>query len=253
MNGKGNLMKKLFFAILTVTLAAGCGSFPSTEGMDRDGIIRLADDFFQREKWSQASFLYTELMFRYPGDLETDLFLYRIGIADREQKLWADAEYFLYRVVNEFPNGPWADDAQLALAETMWMQRRDFRRDQTQVMRAREELLRFFRDYPSSSFRGRAEELLTSVNDHLARRSLFVGNFYLRRNQTDASILYLRDALDSYGETSCRGAALIAMGNLYGSLGNTYSARTYYNRALDTCDLTPQEEEEARRGLERLR
>lgn len=246
------MKKYLLTVVLLLVLAAGCTSFPSTEGLSREEIIQLADQRFQQEKWNQASFLYTELMFRYPGDIQTDFFLYRSGLSNRGLKLWADAEFYLYRVVNEFPTGPWADDAQLALAETMWMQRRDYRRDQTQVVRAREEMLRFFEEYPSSPLAGDAEELLGRINDHLARRSLFVGRFYTRRNENDAALLYLRDALDSYGETSCRGAVLIAMGDLYRSMENYYSAKIYYNRAIDNCQLTPEEEEQALEGLREL-
>lgn len=230
----------------------GCGSFPSTDGMEREQIIQLADQHFQEGQWFQASFLYTELMFRYPGDMETDFFLFRSGLADREQKFWADAEFYLYRVVNEYPRGVWADDAQLALAETMWMQRRDFRRDQTQVIRAREEIIRFLDTYPASQLLDSAEELLIEVNDHLALRSLFIGKFYIHRHETDAALLYLRDAMDSYGETSCRGAVLIAMGDLYNSMDNRYSAVTYYNRALETCELTADEEEEALQKLQEV-
>ncbi len=240
------LMTALFVLVL------GCGSFPSTAGMEREQIIQLADRYYQDSKWSQASFLYTELMFRYPGDMETDFFLYRTGMADRKQKLWADAEFFFYRVVNEFPRGVWADDAQFALAETMWMQRRDYRRDQTQVIRAREEIVRFIDTYPASQLMDSADELFIQVNDHLAMRSLFIGKFYIHRNDTDAALLYLRDAMDSYGETSCRGAVLIAMGDLYRSMDNRYSARTYYNRAIETCELTPDEEEEVLRGLQEV-
>ncbi|MCD4709031.1 MAG: outer membrane protein assembly factor BamD [Candidatus Sabulitectum sp.] len=242
------------YGLMTALLVflIGCGSFPSTAGMEREQIIQLADRYFQDGKWTQASFLYTELMFRYPGDMETDLFLYRSGLADREQKFWADAEFYFYRVVNEFPRGVYADDAQFALAETMWMQRRDYRRDQTQVIRAREEIVRFIETYPASSLLDSAEELFIEVNDHLALRALFIGKFYIHRKETDAALLYLRDAMDSYGETSCRGAVLIAMGDLYRSTDNRYSARTYYSRALETCELTPSEEEEALRKLQEV-
>lgn len=246
------MIKFVLTAAVLLVISTGCGNFPSTQGLDREQIIDLADEYFQRGKLSQASFLYTELMFRYPGDIQTDFFLYRSGLSDRGMKMWADAEFYLYRVVNEFPTGPWADDAQFALAETMWMQRRDYRRDQTQVVRAREEMLRFFQEFPSSSMAGEAEELLIDINDHLARRSLFVGRFYTRRHENDAALLYLRDALDSYGETSCKGAVLIAMGDLYRSMGNTYSAETYYNRAIQNCPLTPDEEEQALQGLRDL-
>ena len=245
------MIKYGLMAVMLILLF-GCGSFPSTTGMERDQIIQLADQCYQEGKWTQTSFLYTELMFRYPGDQETDFFLYRNGLADRGQKLWADAEFYLYRVVNEFPRGQWADDAQLALAETMWMQRKDYRRDQTQVLRAREEILRFLDIYPASQLADTAEELLMDINDHLVRRALFIGKFYIHRGDTDAALLYLRDAMDNYGETSCRGAVLIAMGDLYRSMDNNYSAETYYNRALETCELTQKEEEEALRGLQEV-
>ena len=238
--------------LLMLLLGLGCGSFPSTTGMEREQIIQLADRCYQDGKWTDASFLYTELMFRYPGDMETDFFLYRSGLVDREQKFWADAEFYLYRVVNEFPRGVWADDAQFALAETMWMQKRDYRRDQTQVIRARQEIERFMETFPASPLMESAEEISIQINDHLALRALFIGKFYIHRKNTDAALLYLRDAMDNYGETSCRGAVLIAMGDLYRSMDNNYSARTYYNRAIETCDLSPDEEEEALRRLQEV-
>ncbi len=243
-------MIKYFFVIVTVfILLSACGTIPSTTGMERDQIIQLADDLFQNEKWTSASFIYTELMFKYPGDAETDFFLFRSGLADSHQKLWADAEFNLYRVVNEFPRGVWADDAQFALAETMWKQRKDYRKDQTQVIRAREEILNFLEMYPASQLRADAEELLLQINDHLALRSLFIGKFYIRRSETDAALLYLRDALNNYGDTSCYGAVLIAMGDLYRSSGNNFSAETYYSRAIDSGQLTSEEMEEAQKGL----
>lgn len=245
-------MIKYGLIMVLLVFMLGCGSFPSTTGMEREQIIDLADRYYEDNKWIQASFLYTELMFRYPGDMETDYFLYCSGMADRKQKLWADAEFYFYRVVNEFPRGAWADDAQFALAETMWMQRKDYRRDQTQVIRAREEIVRFLENYPASRFIDQADELFIEANDHLALRSLFIGKFYIHRHDTDAAILYLRDAMDNYGETSCRGAVLIAMGDLYRSIDNSYSAKTYYTRALETCELTPGEEEEALRRLQEL-
>lgn len=245
------MIKYALLVIVTVVtvVISGCGSFPSTTGMEREQIIDLADRYFQNSEWVQASFLYTELMFRYPGDMETDFFLYRSGMADREQNLWADAEFFLYRVVNEFPRGVWADDAQFALAETMWMQKKDYRRDQTQVIRAREEITRFIETYPGSPLQESADGFLVEINDHLAMRALFIGKFYIHRHDTDAALLYLRDAMDNYGFTSCRGAVLIAMGDLYRSIDNKYSAKTYYNRAIDTGELTEDQEAEAMRGL----
>lgn len=224
------------FALL---LVFSCGTSISTEGMSRDEIIRVADDHFEGARWVQASMVYTELQFRFPGDDLYDYFLYRGALSDRERRLWADAEFALYRVVNDFPRGAWADDAQLALAETLWRQRRDHRRDPAPVLRAREEIQVFMSRYPGSELMESAQELLGLVDEHLALRALDTGRFYLRRNKPEAAILYLREAIEAHPQASCRAEILITMGDAYMAQGNTFSARSYYRRARDECQLSP--------------
>ncbi len=234
------MKRKTFFLWVGVLSAlASCGTSVSTTGMSRDEMIELADRHFENSAWSQASLIYTEMQFRYPGDELYDFFLLRGALCDREMSLWADAEFNLYRVVNEFPRGAWADDAQFALAETMWSQRRDHRRDPAPVLRAREELQAFIESYPGSELMDQALELLGVVDEHLALRALDTGRFYLRRDKPEAAILYLREALDNHPQASCRAELLLTIGDAYLAMGNDFSARSYYRRARDECDLTP--------------
>jgi outer membrane protein assembly factor BamD len=218
-----------------------CGTTVASGGMSREEMIQAAAGRFEQGQWSRASLLYTELQFRFPGDELYDLFLFRGALCNREMRLWADAEFGLYRVVNEFPRGAWADDAQLALAQTLWMQRRDHRRDPAPVIRAREEIELFLDRYPGSDLREQAESLLSGIDDHLALRALDTGRFYLRRDRPEAAILYLREALDSYPEASSRGRIMLTIGDAYLAQGNDYSARSYYRRAVDEGALTPEE------------
>lgn len=231
--------KLLFLWVGSLSVIASCGTSVSTTGLTRDEMIELADRHFENSAWSQASLIYTEMQFRYPGDELYDLFLFRGALCDREMHLWADAEFNLYRVVNEFPRGAWADDAQLALAETMWRQRRDHRRDPAPVLRSREELQSFIERYPGSDLMGQAIELLGEVDEHLALRALDTGRFYQRRGKPEAAILYLREALENHPQASCRAELLLTIGDAYLAMGNDFSARSYYRRARDECDLTP--------------
>jgi len=121
------------------------------------------------------------------------------------------------------------------------MQRRDHRRDPAPVSRAREETRLFLERYPGSELRSQAEDLLSEIDDHLARRALDTGRFYLRRNKPDAAILYLREALESYPEASSRGRILLTIGDAYRAQGNDYSAGSYYRRAVNEGALTPEE------------
>ncbi len=232
--------RKLCFLLVGILSAlSSCGTSVSTTGMTRDGMIGLADSHFESGAWAQASLIYTEMQFRFPGDELYDLFLFRGAVCDREMRLWADAEFNFFRVVNEFPSGAWADDAQLALAETMWRQRRDHRRDPAPVLRAREELQTFIDRYPGSDLMGQAIELLGVVDEHLALRALDTGRFYLRRDKPEAAILYLREALEDHPQASCRAELLLTIGDAYLAMGNSFSARSYYRRARDECELTP--------------
>ncbi len=226
-------------AVAAALLMNACGTSLSTTNLSREEIVELADGRFDAGSWSEASLIYTELQFRFPGDELYDYFLYRGALCAAEQRLWADAEFNLYRVVNEFPRSAWADDAQLSLAETLWRQRRDHRRDPGPVLRALEEVEAFMSRYPGSELMGEAQELLGVIDEHLALRALDTGRFYLRRDRPDAAILYLREALDDYASATCRAEILITIGDAYLAQGNDYSANSYYRRARDECELTP--------------
>jgi outer membrane protein assembly factor BamD len=237
---------------LLLALVAGCGPSYSIEGMTRTESEELADRVFREERWYRASLLYTELMFRFPGAPNTDMYLYKLAYSEMRQKHWADAEFNFRRVTREFPNSRFADDAQLGLVECNWRQRKDYRRDISPVQRALEELTLFYDTYPGSDLMDRAEQLRRAIYDLLARRALFIGRFYARRDEYDAALLYLQEASQSYDSPSCTGEIYLAMADIYLELGNEYSARNYYLKALEEDDLSEDQMDHARIRLESL-
>jgi outer membrane assembly lipoprotein YfiO len=242
----------LVFAIAGAALLLSCGRSWDTGGMSIEQMEELADRLYTNGEYSDAVAVYTELLFTFPGASNTDLYIYRLGASEARRRVWADAEFHLWRVVNEFPRSVWADDAQLMLVRTLWRQKRDYRKDLTPVLDAMMELEYFFESFPGSELTFEAVALQDSMNDYLSSRALFTGQFYARRSLHDAAILYLREALDDYGETSCRGDVLITLGDVYRDMGNTYSARTFYQRAMDECELTDDQIFEIEKGLEAL-
>jgi outer membrane protein assembly factor BamD len=248
-------MKKTAIPLLLVLAAMllSCGRSWDTRGMSMEQMEALADRLFAEGSFSDASAVYTELMFTYPGASNTDMYIFRLGASEARRHIWADAEFYLWRVVTEFPRSVWADDAQLMLARTHWRQRRDYRKDLTPVHDAMNELGYFFDAFPGSELTEDAVALEDSINDFLSTRALFTGRFYARRDRFDAALLYLREALDDYGETSCRGEVLIALGDVYRDMGNNYSARTFYQRALDEGSLTDDQIVDTGEKLDSLR
>jgi len=133
-----------------------------------------------------------------------------------------------------------------------WSQRQDYRKDLTPVLNCRAELEAFFLQYSGSSLLGDAEALMVAVNGHLARRALFIGQFYARRDKYNASLLYLLEALNDYGETDCMAEVLISLGDLYTEKENDYTARDYYRRAMNECELSEEQAIELQSKLDEL-
>jgi outer membrane protein assembly factor BamD len=246
------MMRILALGAAVLLAASGCGREYDTAGLDRDGIEAVADRAFTEEAWRDADDLYTELLFSYPGATRTDLYLYRLGVANAGLRRWADADFHLRRLLSEYPGSSLSDDAQMALALVGWRQRRDFRRDLTPVNEALEEVRTLLSEYPGSELVPEAMLLEDSCMSHLARRSLFIGQFYLRRELYDSALLYMREALEEYGGSGCLGELLVSMGDLYSAMGNTFAARSAYNRAIDECGVADDLRERAERGLEQL-
>ncbi len=233
-------------------LVAACGRSYNTEGMNLEQVEELADEAFRESDFRGASRLYTELMFMYPGSSQIDYYLYRLGRSEAGNRYWADALFYFDRVEREYSRSQWSDDCAFQSAMVWWNQRQDYRKDLTPVLNCRAELEEFFLQYPGSSLLGDAEALMVDVNGHLARRALFIGQFYARRDKYDASLLYLLEALNDYGETDCMGEVLISLGDLYTEKDNEYTARDYYRRAMNECELSEEQTIELQSKLDEL-
>lgn len=239
--------------ILTaVLLTISCGRNYDTGNMDREQLEELSEQVFQEGDFRGASRLYTELMFTYPGSPLMDHYLYRLGMSEAGNRYWADALFYFDRLQSEYPRSQWADDCSFQSARVWWAQRYDYRKDMTPVLNCRDQLEDFYDRYPGSVLAAEADSLMSEVNDYLARRALFIGRFYARRERFDAALLYLREALNDYGEPQCRGEVLISIGDVYAAKGNDYTAREFYRRAVDQCDLTEEQLEEVQARLDEL-
>ncbi|MCD4700808.1 MAG: outer membrane protein assembly factor BamD [Candidatus Aegiribacteria sp.] len=238
--------------LAALLLASACGRSYNTTGMNLEQLEELADEAFGESDFSGASRLYTELMFMYPGSSEIDFYLYRLGMAEAGNRYWADALFYFDRVEREFARSQWADDCAYQSAMVWWNQRQDYRKDLTPVLNCRVELENFFDAYPGSLLLEDALSLMDDVNGHLARRALFIGQFYARRDKYDASLFYLREALNDYGETDCTAEVLISLGDIYFVKGNQYTAREFYQRAMDECELSEEQVTELQSRLDEL-
>lgn len=245
---------KSYYALAAVAFLVflGCGRNFDTSGMSLQQIEALADETFNDSDYRGASRLYAELMFSYPGSANSDFYLYRMGMSEAGNHYWADAIFHFEKVQNEFPRSTWSDDCAYETAMVWWQQRHDYRKDLTPVLNCQAALENFFAKYPGSDLNQEATDLQDQVNNYLAMRALFIGRFYARREKYDASLLYLREALNDYGTTDCRVDVLVALGDVYLARGNSFTAKEFYQQAIDMDQLDSEQLEELLQKMDEL-
>ena len=236
-------------AMLLAILAVACGRSYDSAGLSREGLTALAEEAYDNGDYRQSADLFLELIYRFPGSSDIDYHLYMLGLANAGVHAWSDAEFYLGRVLEDHPRSAFADDSYLELARVFWRQRRDYRKDQTPVQNALLEIQALMETYPGTSLMPEVTALRDSCYEQMARRAVFVGEFYARRELYQAALLYLRDAITSYGVTSAFPAALLDLGDVYVEMGDRDRASDFYQRALDEFDLDDDQLRRAEEGL----
>jgi len=229
-----------------------CGTSYNTIDMTQVQLEELADERFEAGKFHETTELYTELMFRYPGAANTDLYLFKLGESNLHLHYWADALFYFNRIQTDYSGSIHADDCAYLSAQVWWEQRSDYRKDLTPVLNAQAAIEQFLQHYPGSALYDEVILLQDSINSYLSRRQMFIGNFYARRGLYDAALLYLREALDGFDGTRWKADILMSIASVYNGMGNEWSAQRYYERARDECELTLEQTETIAEALEEL-
>jgi HEAT repeat protein len=74
-------------------------------------LFREAREALKDEKWSQAQDKFSQFINRYPDHKEVDAALYWLALTFKKQDMLQDTSDTLERLLREFPQSSWADDA----------------------------------------------------------------------------------------------------------------------------------------------
>ncbi|WP_321490764.1 outer membrane protein assembly factor BamD [uncultured Hyphomonas sp.] len=123
------------------------------------------------------------------------------------------------RYISLHPGGSEAAYAYYLIAISQFEQIVDVGRDQGMTEQTKVSLQDVLRRFPDSEYARDAQLKLDMVNDQLAGKEMEVGRWYLRSNQTLASINRFRTVVKDYGTTSHSEEALYRLVEAYLSLG----------------------------------
>ena len=157
--------------------------------------LRTGDAYFEKEEYEQAAIEYEEFLKRHPGHAEAPYATYRLALS-------------YYKEIKSPDRDPL--NTRLAL---QWFNT-------------------FIEKYPDSPLVPDARERALRCRDRLARREIYIGNFYSRRDNYKAAADRYKIVVDDYNETQRYQEALYLLGKAYAKSDQYDLARQTLNRLV---------------------
>ena len=157
--------------------------------------LRTGDAYFQKEDYEQAAIEYEEFLKRHPGH--------------------AEAPYATYR-----------------LALSYYKEMRSPDRDPLNTRLALQWFNTFLEKYPDNPLAPDAQQRALRCKDRLARREIYIGNFYSSRDNYKAAADRYKIVVDDYNDTQRYQEALYLLGRAYAKSDQYELARQTLSRLV---------------------
>ncbi len=137
-----------------------------------------------------------------PFSKSGELAQYKLGIAHLALGEYEQAVSAFEQFIERYPQSPLVDDArfQVAQASLKGTFKPDY--DQHPTDQAINALQTFVEEYPTSDLSPEARERLRSLRERRAQHEFQVAQFYERRKHLDSAVVYYREIVARYAETS---------------------------------------------------
>ncbi len=155
--------------------------------------IKIADTYFISEQYPEAATAYADFLDRHPNDPREGTILFRLGLSYYKQILSAD-------------------------------------RDQTSTENALATLNKMLGLHPDHPKAEEAKVLIIRCKTRLAEHEVYIGRFYLKREQYQPAIMRIEQALKQYPDYYYRDEAYYYLAKAYALTEQVDKARTLVDK-----------------------
>lgn len=242
--------RALAAALGAALILASCGGpYTASRVAIPDEKLRIADDLFERGRYSAAAVEYKDFLAVFAGDERGDYAQFRVAECYRmaEDYALAGVEYRI--LINDYGYSEYVDDAFFldGLCSLGMSQRAE--RDQTNTFDALTKIRRFLQLFPDSPRRPEAQRALDEIYDLLGKKAWDAAQLYLKRKMFGAAEIYLDKIFREFPETSWAARSWYYKGLIEERRGETTAAAEAYGKAV----RSPHEIPEKRQAQARLR
>lgn len=223
-------MKRLIVVLIACFLLASCAGKP----VKKQGPGELYVDgvnLMKQEEYDKAIRKFSEVTENYPFDPLALVAAVKLGDAHFGKKDYVMAASVYESFVSAHPEDENAPYVLLKLGECYEKLSLSVDRDQANTLKAIEKYTFLKNRYPRSNYTKEVDEKLKALDQKLADREMYVGEFYYRTSQYNAAIVRLEYFLKKYPDASGRDKAYFYISSSYKELANPTKA-DYYTEKL---------------------
>ncbi|MBD3242588.1 MAG: outer membrane protein assembly factor BamD [Chitinivibrionales bacterium] len=156
---------------------------------------------YERGWHNDAATILEEVQFQCGGHHLVDSVLYFLGMAHLYADHPIDAKNQFRRIVDNYPNSPFYEEARFRLGYCTHVGSYSYDRDQTETRQAIRELSEFVMVFPESEWADSAKYYIDVCREKLAHKEFATARFYHRIDKLDAAAVYYRSVLDEYADS----------------------------------------------------
>lgn len=204
-------MYKLYHHILTVVVlfiaffgTVSCGEYVKVQkSNDPDYKLDYARRAFSEGKFQQAATILKDCVTQFKGTDKAEESLYLLAMSHYENKDYINSGAYFQTYYNRYPKGKYTELARFLCGYGYYLDSPEAQLDQTDTMKAIEELQAFLDYYPRSEKVSLAQHAIFELQDKLTLKELLNAQLYYNLgnymgNNYESAVIVARNAIKNY-------------------------------------------------------
>lgn len=158
--------------------------------------------FFKKKPLKQAIEVYSAVVSNQPfmpGSAEAQ---YKIGLCHQARKEYLEASYEYKKVIENYPQSEWVDDARYSLAKCYYETSSPPEYDQSKSELAIEAIDEFLRNHPEDPKCEELKKLRIELREKIAHQKYLIARYYERKREFASARIYYKLISEAYQDTS---------------------------------------------------
>lgn len=199
-------MKKILSIIALAAIVSSCSKQMDNamKSTDKDLILKTADEFYAKKKWSDALALYERASKLVAGTDEVGNVLFKSAYAEYYDGNYKLAGHHFKKFAGTFPQDPRVEEASYMAALCYYKGSMDYNLDQSSTELAVNELQDFLNNYPDSERSKNIRSLIDELTYKLEYKAYENAKQYFKMAEYKASNVTFENVLEDFPATKLR-------------------------------------------------